>query len=77
MQIAQVTALIEGEAELAREGKEQVVAARLADGTGEAVRMQAALEVVPELALHVLRQPLARALVRVLEEASRCCSMTR
>jgi hypothetical protein len=45
-------------AELAREGQEQVVAAGLADGTGEAVRMQAALEVAPELVLHVLRQPL-------------------
>jgi len=53
----------------AREGQEQLVATSLANGTGEAVRVQTALEVASELVLHVLRQTLARALVRVLEEA--------
>jgi hypothetical protein len=43
--------------------------ARLAHGAREAMRVQTALEVASEFILHVRRQALARALVRVLEEA--------
>jgi hypothetical protein len=56
-------------AELAGEGQEELIATRLADRAGEAMRVQTALEIAPEFILHVLRQALARTLVSVLEEA--------
>jgi len=46
-----------------------LVAAGLAHGAREAVGVQAALELAPELVLHVLRQALARGVVHVLQEA--------